>query len=241
MKKIIGIVSPAKLYEDEIPHRDLFLFGNPYIRRIEKHGAIPIGILPADGYANEEALALCDGFLLAGGNKIWPYHLQVIEHAWKAGKPLLGICLGMQAISAFFHVRERARTLENDTLVQFEKMKKDRYMFTYPVKDHYLENVTRQSSERSKHSIEIAAGSRLFEAMGRTSAEAVSLHSYRIAPVADGLRISAVASDGTIEGIEHNGHIVGVQFHPEVEDEWDVLFKAFVSGVWKAKQANSLA
>ena len=238
MGKIIGLVPRATLFEDNIPHHDIFFFVNPYVQQIVKQGATPLGLLPADGYASEDALALCDAFLLAGCNKIWPYHLQVIEHALAKHKPVLGICLGMQSIAAYFHVLDRAEALGMDRPVNiislFEEMKKERFMFTWPIEHHYLENVTRESAEKSRHSINVKTGTRLYEILGTTEAEAVSLHSYQIAPVASRLQISAVADDGSIEGIEYGRFIVGVQFHPEVDCLWDKLFAAFVHDEWAA-------
>lgn len=236
MGKIIGIVPPAKLFEDDIPHHDLFLFANPYVQRVGKQGATPLGILSADGYAQESALNLCDAFLLAGGNRIWPYHLQVIGHALARRKPVLGICLGMQAITAYFHVLEQARARgrggEQDILPLFEEMKKERFMFTLPIERHYLENVTRETAANSRHDMTILEGTRLYEVVGAARAMAVSLHSYQVAPPADCLTVSAHAYDGSVEGIEYGGFIVGVQFHPEVEDGWDKLFAAFIHGDW---------
>lgn len=234
MSKIIGIVPQAKLFQDEVPQHDLFLFGNLYVKRILQQGAVPVGMLSADGYASEEALALCDGFLLTGGNKIWPYHLQVVEHAVKMHKPLLGICLGMQAIAAYFQVlaRMQAEGGSEDVLQLFDRMKAERFMFNYPVENHYPENVTRETAEHSKHAIIIHEGTQLYECTGSTQADAVSLHSYRIATPAAALQVSAVAPDGTIEGIEYGGHIVGVQFHPEAEEGWEGLFEALVQGKW---------
>lgn len=231
MKKRIGIVPPAKLFEDNIPHRDLYLFGNPYIQRLRRHGAMPIGILPEDGHIDTDVLDLCDGFLLAGGNKIWPYHLQVIAYAHQARKPLLGICLGMQAMSAYFDVLARAGQ-DGDILALFKQMKKERFMFTNPVANHYMSNVIRHGAAQSKHPITIYEGTRLHEAMGTTHMDAVSLHGYRVSPDTGVLKISAVTQDGTVEGIEYGGYLVGVQFHPEVDDAFDPLFAAFVSGAW---------
>ena len=37
------------------------------------------------------------------------------------------------------------------------------------------------------------------------------------------------AQDGTIEAVEYKNHIVGVQFHPEVDGELGALFR-FLSG-----------
>lgn len=231
-KKIIGLVPPAKMFEDDIPHRDVFLFGNAYVQRIEKQGAIPLGVLSADGHASEDVLSLCDGFLLAGGNKIWPYHLQVVEHAKRTQKPLLGICLGMQAMAAYFQVEKQVRAHGGGTLSQFVQMKKAHFMFNHPVENHYLENVSRETTANSTHPVIVHAGTHLYGAIEKGQANVVSLHSYQVAPVIEGITVSAVAPDGTIEGIEC-GRMVGVQFHPEVEDQWDGLFAALVQGAWQ--------
>lgn len=43
-------------------------------------------------------LKLFDGFIIYGGNDIFDYHNQVIKFAIDNNKPLMGICMGMQAI-----------------------------------------------------------------------------------------------------------------------------------------------
>ena len=96
--KIIGIVPPSRLRETENPYEDNAIFHELYTKRVEEAGGIPIGIIGVDGTVKEEALALCDAFLLCGGKRIFPYHFQVIAHALKTRKKLLGVCLGMQAI-----------------------------------------------------------------------------------------------------------------------------------------------
>lgn len=237
MGKVIGIVPQATLFEDEFPHHDRFLFANPYVRQITRQGATPVGILCADGRAQESVLTLCDGFLITGGKKIWPYHLQIIEHAHKHRKPVLGICLGMQAIGVYFRVLEETRKQGGVTgiLAVFDKMKRERFMFTQPVQQHQLDDVTRDTARRSQHAVILQEGTRLHEAMRQTQMDAVSLHSYRIASVSAALMVSALAADGTVEGIEYGGFIVGVQFHPEVEDAWEPLFEAFVHDRWREK------
>lgn len=231
MQKIIGILPPAVLFEDDMPHHDLYTFANPYAARIARH-ALPIGLLPVDGHLAEDALSLCDAFLLAGGKKIWPYHLQTIDHAVRLRKPTLGICLGMQAIAAYFQVLAHQNATGGGILECFADMKRAGFLFNHSVENHYLENVTRDGASRSRHPVAIRAGSRLHQAAGTACAQAVSLHAYQIAPPAPGLSVTATAPDGAIEGIEHDGFLVGVQFHPEVDEGWEGLFAAFAGGGW---------
>ena len=87
MKPIIGIVPKAILYDPEGNSTDdVYHLGNNYARQLENAGATPICLAPVDGQLSQEQLALCDGFLVQGGRKMWPYHFQVIHHAFTTGK-----------------------------------------------------------------------------------------------------------------------------------------------------------
>ena len=86
----------------------------------------------------------------------------------------------------------------------------------------------------SVHDVELEPGSRLATAMGVTRAWCSSQHHQAVDRIGDGLRVSARAPDGVIEGIELEGDawIVGVQWHPEDTAADDPaqqrLFDAFV-------------
>lgn len=67
---------------------------------IIKSGGIPIGI---DNKNIKLYLNLCAGFILQGGDDIDFKNFKVIEEIRKSGKPLLGICLGMQEIAMYFN------------------------------------------------------------------------------------------------------------------------------------------
>ena len=50
----------------------------------------------------EQLLALCDGFLLPGGDSWYELDELTIDYARKKDLPLLGICLGMQTLGKVF-------------------------------------------------------------------------------------------------------------------------------------------
>jgi gamma-glutamyl-gamma-aminobutyrate hydrolase PuuD len=53
--------------------------------------------------------------------------------------------------------------------------------------------------------------------MGRTSLRAASFHRLQVPPSQKLLTINAWSADGVVEGVEYADHMLGVQFHPEVD------------------------
>ena len=84
---------------------DFYKLGNNYINRLVEAGCTPIGLAPSNNWLSEEALDMCDGFLVQGGSKFCPYHFQVIHYAITHGKRYLGICLGQQLIYVYFELK----------------------------------------------------------------------------------------------------------------------------------------
>ncbi len=192
---------------------------------VTKFGGIPLLILPVDKddlscknlYSEEEIkdlesiLSLCDGFILPGGDT-W-YHLDevVIDYAIRRDKPLLAICLGMQALSKVLSGEKRIaydNTIKNNTLINHLEPNKD-----------YV------------HSVIIDKNSKLYSIIGKKEIWVNSRHSYHV-PELDNTLVSARSSDGLIEGVElkDKKFIIGVQWHPEsnLEDKHSKkLFKSF--------------
>jgi len=62
----------------------------------------------------------------------------------------------------------------------------------------------------------------------------VSLHSIVINRVPKNFVVSAVAEDNVIEAVEYEDNILGVQFHPEIEED----SKIFEWLIEKSKKKN---
>ena len=219
IRSIIGIV--GRLYSGE---SNIICVEEIRIAVI-KFGGIPLLILPVDKdemscknvYSEEEiedlerVLNLCDGFILPGGDTWYRLDEVVIDYAIRRDKPLLAICLGMQALSKVLSGEKKVgydNTIKNDTLI------------------NHLE-----PNKNYVHSVIIDRNSKLYSIIGEEKIWVNSRHSYHV-PELDNTLICARSSDGLIEGVElkDKKFIIGVQWHPEsnLEDEHSKkLFKAF--------------
>ena len=67
--------------------------------------------------------------------------------------------------------------------------------------------------------------SRLARLTGRETILGASMHNYRITHPAEALTVAGRTDDGTIEALEFGEQMLGVQFHPEADDQNDALFQ----------------
>ena len=219
IRSIIGIV--GRLYSGE----SNIICVEEIRLAVTKMRGIPLLILPVDKdemsckivYSEEEikdlerVLSLCDGFILPGGDTWYRLDEVVIDYAIRRDKPLLAICLGMQALSKVLSgEKEKAydNTIKNNTLINHLEPNKD-----------YV------------HSVIIDKNSKLYSIIGEEKIRVNSRHSYHV-PELDNTLICARSSDGLIEGVElkDKKFIIGVQWHPEsnLEDKHSKkLFKSF--------------
>jgi len=231
MKTLVGIVPRGVLFEDTNPRKDVYYAGNNYGKRIYECGGIPLTLLPDDGYIPEEVLDNFDSFLICGGNKMWPYHFEVIHHAITKGKPLLGICLGMQCICCYFELLdyiEETGCHHKGLFEAFEEMRQDPEHRLEKFPGHQYEHI-RGREEETKHDVKLLSGSHIHRFIGKDVIKAGSFHNYRVKNISPRLTVSGRAKDGTIEVVEYGENVLGCQFHPEIDDKlmpiFDILFK----------------
>lgn len=228
MKPLIGIASDVQQVEGK---RDRAFAYTTYIDTLRSAGAIPVLIPPQPENAAEIVEAL-DGLLLAGGEDCDPAlygeeplasvhpmdprrqsnDLTLARVARERGIPTLGICLGLQVMNV----------AGGGTLVQDI--------------DAQLETDIRHASipeDRARHDVIVEKGTRLAGIIPAIELNVNSSHHQAIKDVAEGLRVTAHAPDGVVEGIEDARHpfYLGVQWHPEDmggEGSAESLFAAFV-------------
>lgn len=172
----------------------------------------------------EEICDICDGLLVTGSaNDVHPkyYHekalagkeykydefptvKKAIELFNKRQKPILGICAGIQEINVVFGGSLNQK-IDNHNLL-----------------------------DNSKHLIKIEENSVLYDIYRKKEIKVNSYHNQSIKQIAPGFKVTAISSDGVIEGIERK-NILAVQWHPEVTNDMK-LFKKFIDMCKKSQQ-----
>jgi putative glutamine amidotransferase len=237
-KPIIGIGSDIAVKEGQ---RDRAFAYTTYTEALRRAGAVAVVIPPQPENAAEVVESL-DGILLAGGDDCDPAaygeerhascetmdprrqenELSLARTARERGIPTLGICLGLQMMNI----------AAGGTLIQDIALSVDTEI------DHASE-----PSDRNRHEVLVENGTRLAEIVGGGEHDVNSSHHQAIGRVANGLRITALAPDGIVEGLEDPSHpfYVGVQWHPEDmtgERDATTLFSAFVEAARKHAEAR---
>ncbi|MEM7288627.1 MAG: gamma-glutamyl-gamma-aminobutyrate hydrolase family protein, partial [Actinomycetota bacterium] len=130
-----------------------------------------------------------DPELLAVESERDDLELRLLECALEREIPVLGICRGIQLVNVHL----------GGTLNQH-------------IPAHSRFDV---SADTEVHDVDIAPDSVLRAIYGERR-RVNSLHHQTVADVGSGLRVTATADDGTVEGLELGDNLVAVQWHPEM-------------------------
>jgi len=236
MRGIIGILPTYRFENTDSPYDDAYKFVPLYSIKVHKAGGIPIGILLNDKELDMSVLDMCDGFIIPGGNKVYEFLFDVINYCIKNNKPLLGICAGAEAIAIFSEIYEETKD-SKDFLKVYSKIEEETGGAVLKKLDDnsmaiHSNHYSKFDPEQAKHFIRIESESHLFNIYGN-SKNVASMHSYDFRKVGNDFKVTARTSDGVCECIEYKNKdyfIVGVHFHPEVEED-DEIFNYFMNEV----------
>jgi putative glutamine amidotransferase len=224
-KPVVGVTTYVEDAEWGHWRLEAALVPYDYVRALERAGARVL-LVPPDEDGVEETLDALDGLLFSGGNDLEPAsygaeahpetsgtkpardrgELAILEGALARDMPMLAVCRGVQVLNV----------ARGGDLVQ-----------------HLPDSVGHEGHREvkgvfSEHGVRIDQSSQLGAALG-DRAPVKSHHHQGLGRVGDGLRESAWADDGTVEGLEDPGKrfAVGVLWHPEAGEDMK-LFEALV-------------
>ena len=233
MKKTIGVAPAAFIGGcNESCMQDYYKLGNNYTKRLTEAGCLPIGLAPADNWLSEEALAMCDGFLVQGGAEFYPYHFQIIHYAITHNKRYLGICIGQQLIYVYLKLRQivEARGYDGDlvtAICDYISEQPSDFTVQKSVSGHRNEYPARGNEDLAKHDVNIMPGTLMHRVVGKDTIRICSFHRLATPPDQDLVTINAWSAlgDGVVEGTEYSDNILGIQGHPEADKLLPELFE----------------
>ncbi len=225
-KPLVAIPCDTKMVGKQIHH----VAGEKYIDAVRDHAGVTPLLVPATAtpLSAEEILSWADGLLFTGAlSNVYPPHygvddwrsdmlldqqrddttLPLIRTAIEAGIPTLFICRGIQELNVALGgtLHQRLHEIEG------------RF-------DHREPNSESLDVMYDKvHAVDLTPGGMLQQILnGQSSVQVNSLHHQGIDRLADGLKVEAIAQDGTIEAVSlpsAKSYLLGVQWHPEWKPE----------------------
>lgn len=206
-----------------------------YLNALWDHGALGCMLeVTGDIEKIREYAEIFDGFLVSGGVDIDPkyygeeikfdsvqtdpardeFESAAIKEFYKTGKPIMGICRGIQALNTFL----------GGSLYQH-------------IDGHRQE----QAGDIQTHRVDVVKDSLLYEITGMDTLTVNTFHHQNIKELAPTLVADAYSYDGYIEAVHDREHpfCIGVQWHPEMyrknDESMEKLFERFVLECKKLK------
>jgi len=220
MRPVIGISAYPRMVDTRLGRTLLHTASRFYVEAVERAGGVAV-VLPvmASDFV-DDVLPSVHGVLLTGGGDVQPsrygakpldetsgvdpmrddFDIRLLEAAIAADLPVLATCRGMQVVNVAL----------GGSLVQ------------------HVPAVTGQAHchddkwHEAVHKVRIDPDSHLAEALGAIEVGVNSIHHQAVDKAAPGTRAVAWAEDDTIEAIElpDSPHVVAVQWHPELLEDW---------------------
>jgi len=242
---IIGITGARHEFVSRDCAPNLFgvVSSDDYAEAVAASGAAPV-VIPYV-HATESIARLADkldGVVLGGGEDPDPtlygqpprrglatvirerddMELQLIHRMLEQGKPILGICRGIQILNVAF-----GGSLWQDLAREWSGT---------------IQHHQRAARTHTSHKVTVAADSHLCKILGQEELFCNSFHHQAVRQLGEGLQAVAWDEEGLIEAVEHPGHpfVVGIQWHPEnlwrVSEPAMAVFRALIEAAVAANE-----
>ena len=210
------------------------------VEAVRLAGGLPV-LLPPDEPNPTAILDVVDGLIFSGGGDLAPatyngslhpsisqveherdtFELTLARLALNTDIPVLGVCRGIGILTV-----ASGGTLVPHVPDEFGKV---------------VAHTGEPTQKTVKHQVQIEPQSQLAEVIGTTVATVVSGHHQAVSCVPPGWRITAHASDGVIEALEHEHHpwAIALQWHPELALDDPLQQRIFQSLVEAARTRNN--
>ncbi len=242
VRPLIGITTQSLHSIDGIPEGlpSSWVMNQRYAHTVAAAGGLPVlvPLLPEDPATLRGMYDRLDGVFIPGGVDMDPSTFHEAPHAklgridpprdatelllarWamEDGKPLFGLCRGLQVINVAL-----GGTLHQDLESEMPGA----------IKHDYFPNAG-FTREHLAHDVRIESSSRLGRIVGEQRLPVNSMHHQGVRTLGAGLTATAFASDGLIEALESDSpnYVMAVQWHPEAladrDEKMAALFHSFI-------------
>jgi putative glutamine amidotransferase len=243
VKPLIGITLDhhSRNTEDGTLVYEQYLLPHPYTQAVDHAGGVPV-LIPYHSPSHiDRYVVMCDGFVLCGGNDYDParwgqtrhpnaiaidparaaFDFRFIAAVEASGKPVLGICGGMQLMNL-----HRGGTL---------------HQFIPDFSDAIEHRRNGHAEWARRHDVQVQPGSTLARITGSTTVTANTSHKQCVDRLGAGLTIVGRAGDGVVEALEDatRAFFIGVQWHPERQHTEPNQHALFVALIEAARRGQS--
>ena len=229
MKKIkIGIFPTIKDVDN--PYLKSYEYLERYLPPLIKEKVKPIFLIALNKDYLINSLKECDALLIPGGDSISPLIYDALEYAYQHKLPVLGICMGMQAICVYSKLR-------NYKDWDLNKIKEIESFVIKSIGNNSHHQIIDKIGNLDKANIDIfiEPTSRVFKYFNKQIATVKCFHNDQVTHIDNILKVTSFAKDGileSVESIDDDWLLIGVEFHPELSID-DPIIKGFINDLKK--------
>lgn len=244
-KPLVGVTAWRRTLDTFYGPDQLHTLATFYADSVAEAGMIPV-MFPGgqDPETAGRLVEAVDGLLLSGGDDVDPntygaepagskntapevdaFEIALIQAARAQGKPVLGICRGLQILNVAL-----GGTLEQEVTAEGA------------IHEPFIKGADPSIWEARRHVVRFEEGSIVADAYGAEEAKVNTLHHQGIAGLAPDLVVEAVADDGLVEAARCDGDwwALGVQWHPErLDGEHRNLFDMFREAIQESRASTA--